>query len=273
MLANFADGGEWSTEVVAVNTTEDPESGTIRFVSSGGQELSVHGYTVAPRSVLRVRPAGAAAAVRTGSVRLQVDTGSKAPGLSAILRVRPNGITVAEGAIPAVRPGTTFRVYAETAGAWTSGEPGALMTGIAVANPGSEPATAEISFWSLSGSLIGRSAISIPSSAQSSVFLTQLPGLQSLPSPQGGVLAVTSASALAVTAIRARFNERRDFLFAGTPPVDETSTGSAVYIPHFADGGGYSTQLVFVESSLTAPSNAVLRFFDTRGQPLALDLR
>jgi hypothetical protein len=147
------------------------------------------------------------------------------------------------------------------------------MTGSAVANPGSEPATAEISLSSLSGLLIGRSAISIPSGAQSSVFLTQLPGLQSLPTPQRGVLAVTSASALAVTAIRARFNERRDFLFAGTPQVDETRTGSTLYIPHLADSGGYSTQLVFVESSLTAPSNGVLRFFNTRGQPLALDLR
>jgi hypothetical protein len=273
MLAHFADGGEWSTEIVAVNTTDDPESGTIRFVSSSGQELSAHSYTVAPRSVLRVRPSGTTAAVRTGSVKLQVDSGSRAPGLSAIVRVRTNGIIVAEGAIPAIRPATSFRMYAESAGAWTNGEAGALMTGVAVANPGSEPATAEVNLSNLSGSLIGRSAISIPSGAQLSVFLTQLPGFQSLSTPQRGVLAVTSVRALAVTAIRARLNERRDFLFAGTPPVDETSTGSTVYIPHLASGGGYSTQLVFVESSLTAPSNGMLRFFDTRGQPLALDLR
>src|SRR5204862_6978959 len=92
--------------------------------------------------------------------------------------------------------------------------------------------------------LIG--TLSIPGNGQKSLFLNQIPGIQSLVTPFRGMLEVTSFAPITIVGLRGRYNERNDLLITTTPPGDEAvpPPASGVYFPHFADAGGYSTQFV-----------------------------
>jgi hypothetical protein len=59
------------------------------------------------------------------------------------------------------------------------------------------------------------------------------------------------------------------------PPSDETRPVAAteLFMPHFADSGGYTTQFILVNGSSNPSSNGTLQFYSQSGQPLGLNLR
>lgn len=78
-----------------------------------------------------------------------------------------------------------------------------------------------------------------------SKFIDEL--FSNIPATFRGTLRVSAAGgSIVVTGIRARINERSDFLFAATPASDENAplyTGTLVFT-HVVYGGGYSTELI-----------------------------
>ena len=75
------------------------------------------------------------------------------------------------------------------------------------------------------------------------MFLNQLPGFSTLPSPFQGILRVAATSgSISVIGLRGRYNERRDFLIATTPAANEATAAFAgdAYFPYLAEGGGYA---------------------------------
>src|SRR5262249_49133252 len=96
-----------------------------------------------------------------------------------------------------------------------------------------------------------------------------------LPASFQGLLTATSGgSPIAVIGLRARYNERRDFLITTVPATDATAPsplGQLVF-PHVIDSGGYTTQFTLFGAAGQA-SNGNLRFFTAGGQPLLLQLK
>jgi len=92
-----------------------------------------------------------------------------------------------------------------------------------------------------------------------------------LPLPFQGVLRITGAN-VAVTGLRGRYNERRDFIVTTTPPVDEASQLSTeeLLFPQIADGGGYTTQFILFSGRTGQSPNGLLRFFSTSGGALGI---
>ena len=132
------------------------------------------------------------------------------------------------------------------------------------------PVTFELT--SLTGVSTGlQGSVTVPPQGQVALFLSQIPGFQSLPSPFQGILRIStnSASGISIMGIRGRYNERGDFLITAIPPMSEAATASSaeIVLPQWAIGGGYSTQ--FVLSGLPGQTSAgELRFFSPTGQPL-----
>ena len=62
-----------------------------------------------------------------------------------------------------------------------------------------------------------------------------------------GTFTFTANIPVAAIALRGVVNERSEFLMATLPvaPLTAPTTGT-VYIPHFADGGGWTTQVILV---------------------------
>jgi hypothetical protein len=172
----------------------------------------------------------------------------------SIFSFSSGGVTVSAAGIPALSNSNAFLLYAEMSGT--------VRTGFAVANPSAAAISVTLS---LAG---GLATIEVPANGQRALFLNEIGGLLSLTSPFQGVLEVSSPSPFALTSLRGRTNERGDFLITTTTPLDEsaTVTSSELLFPHFADGGGYSTQFVYFGRATSGTSY----FFNQLGQPRSL---
>jgi hypothetical protein len=105
--------------------------------------------------------------------------------------------------------------------------------------------------------------------------LNQITGFGSLPLPFQGVLRASSTASISVMGLRGRYNERGDFLMTTTPPANESAPASIspLFIPHLADGGGFTTQFVLFSGTAGPSSSGTLQFFAQSGSGLNLSLQ
>jgi hypothetical protein len=280
VFPHYADGGGWTSKLLLVNTTDTPVSGTILFCDQGGcpaavQPIVSNAYTLPARSSFQFQTAGAANTVTTGSIRVTPASGSKAPAGVAVFSFKSGGVTVSTAGVPASSTSIAFRMYAELSG--TPGQIGSIQTGVAIANPGTGTASVVFELNTLSGASTGLTgSLSIPAGGQTGVFLSQIPGFGTLTNPFQGVLRVSTPSSegISVIGIRGRYNERGDFLLTTTQPTDESRVPvGPQFFPHFADGGGYTTQFILFNGGADQASSGSLGFFAQSGQPISLAVR
>ena len=284
VIPHFADGGGWATDIVLVNPTDVTLTGMLAFREQGAagsaadlvevtlneQAGSSFSYAINPRSSIRVRTSGEASATTTGSVTITPEGGSARPGGLGIFRFRQGGVTISEAGVPASIAASTFTMYVEGSGDFDSAEAGSLESGLAIAHRESVPATVGLELTNLDGSTTGVSgSVILPANGQVAAFITQLSGFESLAAPFQGILQITASSDVSVVGLRGRYNARGDFLITSVPPVDENSFASASerLFPHFADGGGYTTQFILFNGSAAGSSTGVLGLFSPDGDP------
>jgi hypothetical protein len=278
VFPHYADGGGWTTQVVLVNPTDNALSGSLQFYSQGGQLVgSASAYSVPARGSFTLQTPGTSNSVQVGSIRVTpAGANDPIPSGVAIFSLRNNGVVVTEAGVPAVTAGSAFRLYAESSGFFTTASVGSMQTGVAVVNLSGTATTVNFDLTALNGAAIaGRGSVSTTANGQTALFLDQVPGLSSLPNPLKAVLRVSSSAQIAVIGLRGRYNERKDFLITTTPPSNESipAPTSELFFPHFADGGGYTTQFILFNGSADIASSGTIRFFTQTGQALSLPLR
>jgi hypothetical protein len=86
---------------------------------------------------------------------------------------------------------------------------------------------------------------------------------------QFGTLEIDSDQPLSVLALRGTNNQRNEFLMTTTPTADLAQPFSydPVYFAQFADGGGYTTSVILVNTSDTTETGT-LQILDNNGNPL-----
>jgi hypothetical protein len=176
----------------------------------------------------------------------------------AIFGFRKNGVVISEATVPAAGLISRARIYAEL--------DGASRTGVAVANPSTEPATISFYFTNADGQTVKTGSATLPANGQIAAFLDELP-FNSL-TPFAGSFTLTSSRPVSIVALRGYVNERSDFLLTTTPVTNLDAGSSQDVFPHFADGGGWTTQVVLVNPTDSAISGT-LRFTDASGQPIS----
>src|SRR5439155_7480872 len=176
----------------------------------------------------------------------------------AIFGLRQNDKLVTEAGVPASPRVTSARIYAEVSGP--------VNTGLAIANPNDQPATISFHFTDTSGAdFAAGPPVKIEPNQQIARFLDQDPfnGLAGRASLQG-TFSLTSDVPVSVIALRGFSNERTpsEFLITTLPVTDLSVTppGGTVYLPHFADGGGWTTQIILVNPTDSTLDGAV-QFF------------
>ena len=251
-IAHFADGGGWTTQIVLVNPSDAVVNGNVQFISRAGQIIQTMPYTVRPRSATRVATAGSGSSVQTGSVRIL-----SAVSAFSIFALRSSGVTVTQAGMPTAAAGTAFQTYVEIGGA--------IRSGIAIANPSSSAVDVRLD-------LAGRTTtLSIPPNGQTALFVDEVPGLSDLAGPFQGVLRISAATPVAVTALRGHTNQRGEFLITATAPLDESARAGnpELLFPHFAEGAGYSMQFILFGRA----ASGTISFFDQAGNPASLAFR
>jgi hypothetical protein len=266
VLPHFADGGGWSSTVMLVNPTNNSMVGTLQFVDSTGGAPSTVSYSIPARSARRFATNGAAEVVRDGAVVVAPAADNAAPSSSLVISYRKASVRVSEAGVPAVPAGTGFRVYVEASSS--------IQSGVAILNTTASSATVRIELIDVSGMPISSTAISLAAHTHLAKFLHELPGFQTLRLPNEGLLRISSTAPVAVVGLRTRVNERGDLLMAATPPVSESSAAvSELFFPHFADGGGYTTQFVVFNTGAAGSAKGAIRFFSQSGQSMSVKLK
>ena len=287
-FSHFADGGGWTTQVILVNPTHAPISGSVQLFGSGseteaaaprtltladGRSGSTFSYAIPPRSATRLWTSNPAGPLEVGSVRAVPDTGQTAPAGVSIFTYQKDGMTVSEAGVPASTAGSAFRVYVEARG--TAGEArAALRSGIAVTNTSDAPTTVRLELTDLDGTATGPTrSLTLPASGHVPRFIDEF--FPALTTPFSGLLRITAtAPNIAVVGLRLAFNQRGDIVTTTTPPVDENAVPSAsgLFFPHFAAGGGWTTQFIPFSRYPGQTATGMIRFTGQDGQLLELSV-
>jgi hypothetical protein len=183
-----------------------------------------------------------------GYAQMNLDPGRTAANGLAIFSYKNNGVLVSEATVPATPAVLNGRFRAVTQGP--------VRTGIAIANPGSSPATINFYFTNELGANVRTGSTVLLAGAHTAAFLDEVPFLSG--ATFTGTFTFSSTVPVAVIALRGYANERSDFLLTTIPvaTLQSASTAPAV-LPHFADGNGWSTDVVLVNPSDQPISGAI----------------
>ena len=81
-------------------------------------------------------------------------------------------------------------------------------------------------------------------------------------------LEISSDQPLSIAALRMTTNQRNEALFTTTPVADLTKapTNDPIYFPQFADGGGYTSSIILLNTS-SSPETGTFNIKDNNGNP------
>jgi Lamin Tail Domain len=233
-----------------------------RNVCNNSSSVGTRALSIASNGGTSFQTTGTGADIRLGYSRVQTDTGSTPAGV-AIFGLRQSGTLVTETGVSAVRPLTNGFGYVEIAGS--------INTGLAIANPNNQDVTIDYTITdsnSVQNQIDGE--IIIGANTQLSRFLTEIPyAVRAIT----GTIVFTASAPVGVTILRGFTNERGEFLVSTLPVVEMpiTLTSLPAYLPHFAVGGGWRTEVILL-NPVDATISGTLAFFDGSGNPVTVPI-
>ncbi len=269
---HVADGGGYLTTFLLLNTTNQPQSGVLRFFASDGSLFSVRPlggtadtsfrYTIPADGGYLFQTDGSPASVLSGSLQLTPDSGTATPASAGIFNQTVNRILITESGIPSATPTTHARIYVDRKYSHTSG------LAIAATTAASLPVT--LKAYQSDGSTPAGSAtynLSIPGNGQTALFVGNW--ISGLPASFTGVLDISAPAPFAALTLRFLSNARGDLLFTTFPIADMTRPApTPLLFPQLADGGGYRTEFILISAGGSA--EATVSFLGDDGKPLAV---
>src|SRR6266850_5357812 len=236
------------------------QSGTIsRLTNPDAIAASTRSFAMPDRGAFIASTPGSASALTTGYARIQAAQLGPLPFGIAIFGLQQRGVVVSETSVLASPLIQSGRVFAEVAGP--------VNTGIAIANPNTNDVTISFFFTDSNGNNFGAGTTAIPAGWQIAAFLNEEPfnGGDSI----FGTFTFSSNLAVSAIAIRGFTNERSEFLMTTLPILALGSTGSeTITLAHFADGGGWRTQVVLVNPGDVAIGGTI-QFLGSDGRTIS----
>ncbi len=266
-----------------------PVSRTRAGAAAGVDELLQRAIqVVSPTSAVEVELTGEGAAaastiggggpVQAGYAVAQVASGNNPYGVAVYSFKDGNGVVVSEAGVPASPPTTSARIFIDyRSGASPAGID--VNTGIALVNCGAAEAHVSYTLRNREGTTLVVGHGQISAGVHVSKLISQLSDLApdaKFPDNfsadvQFGSLDIESDQPLSLIALRITLNQRKEMLLTTTRVVDLTKPagGLPVYLPQFADGGGYLTTMILLNTS-TVLETGTLALFGDDGTPLTL---
>jgi hypothetical protein len=248
--------GTWTINGVRAHEIETDHTGNFFPVRAAITVTQPSTFSIVDRGGMSWRSLGTSAAnVVAGYASIRPNSGSTMPAGLAIVGYRHSNVLVTEASVPASPLIQSGRIYTEV------NDP--VHTGLSIANPNSQPASVSFFFTDSNGNF-GNGNTTIPANGQIAKFLDEFPfnGRSSW----SGTFTFNSSVPIAVTAMRVRINERGEFLLSTLPVVDlntPAATGTTSF-PEFADGSGWTTEIVLVNPTDSVLSGTV-QFVDRLG--------
>jgi hypothetical protein len=261
-FAQFADGGGYTTSLILMNTSTATETGALKIMDNNGASLSSFNYSIPPNGIYRFQTDGSAAGLKTGWVKLIPDTGTSTPIGSGVFGYNPINVLVTESGIPGTSTTTHARIYVDLSGNHN--------TGLAIANINDAAANFTINAFETNGVTAAGTSngpLSLAAYGHDAKFADQF--IEGLPAGFTGILDVSSTTPFAALTVRSLYNENSDYLMTTFPVADMNQAApSPIVFPQIADGGGYETQFILLNTG--GASSATIHYYDNDGLPLAV---
>jgi sugar lactone lactonase YvrE len=210
-------------------------------------------YSIADSAAVSMRTPGAGEAATSGFGKVNLYRGSTAPEGIAIFEYRKDNILLSQAGVQASEPIRSGRIQVELREG--------IRTGVAMANPNIQAADVTFAFSYASGNPSSGS-LTIPAGGHITAFLNEPP----FNGDGDGTFTFSATVPIGVIALRGHVNERADFLITTMPIVnlDSPPASGAAWIPHFADGAGWTTQVNLV-NPIDFTISGTLQFRDSAG--------
>jgi hypothetical protein len=232
-----------------ISSFGEDEAGEIYVVGLGGSVERIAGSTstFTKRSFLVPERGGSflpstlvAPDLITGYARVQPDSGNTQPHGLAISGWRQGGMLVSEATLsasPLLQSGRIFAAIDRS-----------TMTGMAFANPNTQPVDLAFHFTDSTGRDFGQKNIAIPAGTQFSAFLNENPF--SGTTLANGTFTFSASAPISAMAITGQANQRSEFVFTTLPivPLNSGLAAQTVF-PHWAQGGGWVTDFALINTS------------------------
>ncbi|MDD5543122.1 MAG: NHL repeat-containing protein [Acidobacteriia bacterium] len=275
-LPQFADGGGLKSAYFLMNRTHLTQSGQLSFFDNLGNPLGVNllsngsstasgntfPYSIPPGGAFIFQSLGSSATIQVGSAEVNPDPGTSAPAGGGIFDITSGGTMVSESGIPTALLTTHARVYID--------QSNGHRTGIAVAAPSTGGAFLTLTAYQPDGIIqVGNSIhINLPLGGHTAMFVDEL--FSGLPAAFTGVLDISSFQPFVALTLRSLTNARGDTLLTTFPIADFNQTPvSPIVFPQIADGGGFQTQFIFLNTTGGA-SSVTVNFSGDDGSPIAI---
>jgi sugar lactone lactonase YvrE len=268
----LVDGGGYTTSLILMNTSTATETGTLQIMDNNGAAFAVNlasgasgsifNYSIPPNGIARFQTNGSSVQAKTGWIQLIPDTGTSTPMGSGIFTFNPVNVLVTESGVPGALATTHARIYLDRSEKHN--------TGLAIANIGTAAAKITVNAFQSDGiTAVGTSngPLSLAAHGHEAKFADQfITGLQD---GFTGVLDVSSSTPFTAVTVRSLYNENSDFLMTTFPIADVMQEApSPIVFPQIADGGGYITQFILVNTG--GASSTTIHYYNNDGIPLAV---
>jgi hypothetical protein len=247
-----------------ISSFGEDEAGEVYVVNIGGSisritnpdqvTASSRAFSIPAGGTFISSTAGSAAGITAGYARVQADNARPLPGGLAIFGFRPRGVLVSEMTVPISPLMTSARIFAEVSGS--------VNTGVAFANPNDGAVAVSFSFTDINGTIVRTGSFGIPANQQIAAFFNEAPF--NIGDPFFGTFTYSSNGSVSAIALRGVTNERSEFLMTTLPVVQAGTPVNPGTLAHFADGGGWKTQVVLMVPS-ASPSTGLVQFLGQNG--------
>jgi hypothetical protein len=262
--------------------TENPKS-----VSINGPRTMVavfqpagHQITLGPGGAAQYETSGTSASfAKSGYAKLVLHTGT-APYGNAVIIYKQNGVTVSEAGVPASPPTTHARIFIDlrndalvVPGRSNSGTVD-INTGISIVNCGTDTANISYTLYDANSTPIAASMGTLSVNRHFAKFIDQFNEVAGFVPPSDfhfGSLDIVSDQPVSIIALRMTISQRGEALFTTTPVADysQPSVSDPIYFPQIADGAGYTTSLILLNTS-GSTQRGTIQLIDDSGNPFVV---
>jgi Leucine-rich repeat (LRR) protein len=251
-LPQIADGGGYQTTFILLNTSSAVETGAVQFYGNTGSPLLVgmvdgvvdsrFSYRIQPGGCLRLVTSSSPKNVSVGWAQIIPDASKSAPASATISGFSQGNALVTEAGFSAVAPTTHAKIYVDKSGGHD--------TGIAVANLESSGVRIIATAYQADGTtrVGGQGSVDLVSMGHAASFAGEV--ISGLPDGFTGVLDLSCSTPFAALTLRSLTNSRGEFLITTFPIADQNQAPpSPMIFPQIADGGGYRTQIILINTN------------------------
>ncbi len=271
VFPQIAAGDGYTTQLILINTSGRSLSGRVRFKDGNGTALALRlngvidsefPYQIASRGTYRAeldRPDG----IGVGYAVVTPDAGMATPVGSAVFQYKTDGYVVTEAGVGASGATSWARIYVDNVGSYT---------GVAIASTNKEPAEVLFTLLDSAGFAVDTVSRRLAPEGHLAVFAHELfPGLADTFT---GLMEIRSQSQVNPITLKLTANQRNEQALTTLPVADmtrPTTAGTAVF-PQIALGGGFSTRLIFINTSTTNATSGGLAFRQSDGTAMTLPI-